>query len=239
VIVDAAMGSAFDRLASRERDAMRAFTPGAAPENSDVAVAQTQAFSLDPLSVVPPDGDYFVTVGDRNARSYTRDGSLALRDGQLVDASGRAVLGSAHAGSALAPIALDPVDLALHRCADLHIEADGSVAYTRQAIDPRTGARLNERIVAGRLALARFPAGTQPAIVDAAHVGAPTGIMPHVGQAGDASFGALTPMRRATSSIDIDASLDKLREAYIALDALKAARGASGSVAKTTMDLLK
>jgi hypothetical protein len=49
----------------------------------------------------------------------------------------------------------------------------------------------------------------------------------------------LLPMRRARASIDIDASLTKLRQAYIALDALRAARSADGSLAKTAMDLLK
>jgi hypothetical protein len=237
--VDATLGAAFDRVAARERDAMRAFIPGAAPENADVAGAPLTAFTLDPLSVVPPDGDYFITSGGRGARSYTRDGSLALRDGQLVDASGRTVLGYAQAGAALAPISIDPVDLALHRCTDLHIEADGSVVYHRAALDPRSGARADERVVAGRLALARFSAGTQPSVEDGLHVGAPPGIVPHVGVAGDASFGTLLPMRRASASIDIDASLTKLRQAYIALDALRAARSADGSLAKTAMDLLK
>lgn len=89
--VDAAMGAAFDRLASRERDAMRAFTPGATPENTDVAGAQRIALTLDPLSVVPREGDYFVVGNRHGGRSYARDGSLALRDGELVDQTGRAV----------------------------------------------------------------------------------------------------------------------------------------------------
>ena len=237
--VDATIGAAFDRVASRERDAMRAFTPGAAPENTDVANGQTTAFTLDPLSIALPAGDYLVVEGDRGTgRSYTRDGSLALRDGTLVDATGRPVFASAVNGT-LAPVTIDPIDLALHRYENLRIESDGSVVYQRSVLDPRTGARVDERVVAGRLALARFPAGTQPGVQDAFHVGAPPGVTPHVGVAGDASFGSLTPMRRATSSIDVDASLDKLREAYIALDALRAARSADGKVAKTVMDLLK
>jgi hypothetical protein len=237
--VDVAMGAAFDRLASRERDAMRAFTPGATPENTDVAGARRTASTEDPLSVVPPEGDYFVVGNRHGGRSYTQDGSLGLRDGELIDQTGRAVLGYAHAGSTLAPIRIDPIDLALHRCVDLHVEADGSVVYGRSAVDPRTGVRADERVVAGRLALARFPAGTQPTIEDASHVGAPVGVVAHVGVAGDGSFGTLAPMRRATSSIDIDASLTKLREAYIALSAIQAARSAGGATVKATMDLLK
>ncbi|HEY5256849.1 MAG TPA: hypothetical protein VIJ12_00560 [Candidatus Baltobacteraceae bacterium] len=237
--VDAAISAAFDRVSARQRDAMRAFTPGATPENDDVAEKTVAEFTLDPLSVVPPEGDYFVVSGQRGTRSYTHDGSMAIRDGRLVDASGQPVLGSTHDGATLAPISIDPIDLALHRCEGLRIDADGSLAYRRTTIDPRTGARIAERVIAGRLALARFPAGTAPLPKDALHVGAPHDVLPHVGVAGDGAFGTLLPMHRSGASIDIDASLTKLREAYIALDALRAARAADGSVAKTTMDLLK
>ena len=144
-----------------------------------------------------------------------------------------------HDGGTLAPIRIDPIDLALHRCDDLRIDADGSLAYQRTTIDPRTGARIAERVIAGRLALARFPAGTVPVREDALHAEAPQGVLPHVGLAGDGAFGALLPMHRNGASIDIDAGLTKLREAYLALDALRAARTVDGSVAKTTMDLLK
>ena len=46
-------------------------------------------------------------------------------------------------------------------------------------------------------------------------------------------------MRRERSRVDIDESLMRLKEAYLAFDALQAAEAAKGHLGKTAMDLLK
>jgi flagellar hook protein FlgE len=239
MLISNAATRALDEITARERDLLEAYTPGAIPERSDVAKPAASAPALDPLSVAPPADSYFVT-GDAGGRLlFTRDGSFAIRDGELVDAQGRAMLGYARDGAALAPLRAEPVDVTLGFVRTAQIEADGSVTYERATIDPRTGRREMQRASIGRVALARFAPGTKLQAVDAQHLAAPAAIVPHLGRAGDGNFGAVTPFARENSGIDIDAGLERLQEAYLALDAIRAAGAAQGSVEKTTLDLLK
>jgi flagellar basal body rod protein FlgG len=234
-VVDAAL----DSIAQRAQDVRRAFTPGAAPRNDDVAKPQSASqFALDPLSVAPPGEAYFVVGGD-GGPAYTRDGALRVQDGILADAAGCPVLGKDEASDPLRPLQIDPVDVALGRAGDPHVEADGSFVYMRAVVDPRSGAHEVQRVVVGRLALARFPAGTRLGGEDAVHVAAPGGVVPHVGLPGNGSFAPLQPMRRERSRVDLDESLIRLKEAYLAFDALQAAETAKGRLGKTAMDLLK
>jgi hypothetical protein len=130
-------------------------------------------------------------------------------------------------------------DRALGRCEDAHIDADGTVAYRRTAIDPRTGERNVERRTIGRLALARFPVGTEPVRLDGAHVAAPRGVVPHLGTAGDGAFAALAPASREAGSVDIAAGVERLNEAYRQFEALGAAFRSRAHVQKTALDLVK
>ena len=139
----------------------------------------------------------------------------------------------------MAPLHADPVDEALGLVRDARIESDGSVTYERAAIDPRTGRRETRRIAMGRLALARFAPGTKLQAVDAQHAAAPAGVAPHFGRAGDGNFGEIACFARESSGIDIEAGLERLQEAYLALDAIRAAGQARFGLEKTTMDLLK
>jgi hypothetical protein len=134
---------------------------------------------------------------------------------------------------------VDPVDAALDRVMDPHVEPDGTFAYTRTAIDPRTGQRERQRVAAGRVALARFPASTSLGGADGRQFVAPDGVVPHIGSASDGSFGKLLPMHRTPSGVDLDASLARLKDAYVAFDALQAAETAKGHTGKVVMDLLK
>ncbi|MDB5073398.1 MAG: hypothetical protein JWM87_4509, partial [Candidatus Eremiobacteraeota bacterium] len=155
---------AYERVLSRAHDLRDAFRAGAVPLNDDVRTAPYVTASSDPLSVVPPPGAWFVTRGADGVRAYERDGSLSLEDGVLRTRTGADVLGypgGQARGAVPVPLRVPDTDRALGRAAGARIEQDGSVAYTRAAIDPRTGARGAERIVLGRVALARFPAGTQ------------------------------------------------------------------------------
>ena len=46
-------------------------------------------------------------------------------------------------------------------------------------------------------------------------------------------------MQRERSRVDVDESLARLKDAYLAFEALQAAEAAKGRLGKTAMDLLK
>ena len=230
---------ALEDIAVRERDVLQAYAPGAVPQRGDVAQESAPSFVLDPLSAAPPQGAYFVTNDERGRMLFTRDGGFAMRDGALVDRDGRPILGYRDDAAPLAPLRADPVDAALGLAAEAQVEADGSVTYERSTIDPRSGRRDVQRTTLGRVALARFAPGTKLQTVDAQHAGAPAGIAPHLGRAGDGNFDALRPFARESGGVSIDLGLQRLQEAYLALDAIRAADKAQGGVEKTAMDLLK
>ncbi|HEV7180558.1 MAG TPA: hypothetical protein VGN11_11855 [Candidatus Baltobacteraceae bacterium] len=239
MFVNAATANALDYIAERASDVYKAYTPGARPSYGDVETERDAAVPvLDPLSVAPPADAYFVTAGERGRRSYTQNGTLAVAGG-TVTAAGAPVLGVTAPGGALAELHIDPVDLALGRATNVHVEADGSVAYMRSSVDPRSGARESERVTIGRLALARFPAGTKLQSAGADRAVAPAGVLPHVGSPGDGNFAPVAPLHREQSRVNLDESLNRLEDAYLAFDALAAAHKAQGSLGKTAMDLLK
>lgn len=234
------LSTALDRIAERAADVRRAYTPGALPVHDDVATGTTASdAALDPLAAVAPDATYFITGDDDGRRAYTRDGSFALHQGRLVDGSGRAVFGLRDAGGTLATLSIDPVDEALGRVREAGIDPDGTLSYRREVVDPRSGASELQRVVCGRIALARFPAGTRLESSDGSHGVAPAGVEVRNGLPGDGEFASLAPMRRERSRINIDESLVRLKEAYLAFDALQAAETAKAHLGKTAMDLLK
>jgi flagellar hook protein FlgE len=235
MIVNAATDRALELIEARAADARKAFTPGAIPHFGDTETASPASREqFDPLSVSAPGNDYFVTTDERGRLSYSRNGAFELREGTLCTGDGRPVRGFVD-GGATKELRVDRVDLALGRVANLRVESDGVVSYDRTSIEPRSATRHVQRIVVGRLALARFPAASRAVPAEGGGVRVP-GVDPHVGCAGDGNFGAIAPMRRESSRIDLDASLDKLHDAYVAFDALTAAHRAE---AKTVMDLLK
>lgn len=240
MMINAATEDALERIAQRAQDVQRAFMPGATSEFGDVVTDQSDSRAVpDPLCAAAPADAYFVTSDARGRTVYTRDGGFSLADGTLVGANGRAILGFRSAAVATSELHVDAVDAALGRVNDLRIESDGSLSYDRAIVDPRNGSSERERVVVGRVALARFPAATKLAASDANHFLAPVGTEPHVGRAGDENFARIVPRQRENSRIDFDRSLDRLEEAYVAFDALQAARKAQGGIGKTAMDLLK
>jgi len=233
---------AYDRIAARAQDLRDAFRPGGVPLNADVAADARVLPSTDPLSVALPSGAWLVTRGDDGRRAYARDGALTLDGGVLRTRDGADVLGYPAGdarGAVPVPLRLSATDRALGRGASARVEPDGTVAYARDAVDPRTGERSLERVTIGRIALAKFPAGTQPARVDAAHVVAPAGVAPHLGTPGDGTFSPLTTFSREAGSVDIDAGVERLNEAYRQFQAMGAALRTRASVEKTTLDLVK
>ncbi|HZT13301.1 MAG TPA: hypothetical protein VFA29_10885 [Candidatus Baltobacteraceae bacterium] len=232
------LARAFDTVAARERDVLEAYTPGAVPLMPGAAAPQTQTKTLDPLSVAPPDGAYFLIEGAHGGRLLTRDGGFAMRGGGLVDRQGRAVLGFKSSNSTLSPLRAEPADVALGFTDGVSIAADGSVTYARRTIDPRSGAAFVQQSVLGRIALARFAAGTKLRNVDPSHAVAGDAV-PHIGRPQDGNFVGLQPFARAGSGIDLDAGLERLQEAYLSLDAIRVAQRAQDGTQKTAMDLLK
>ncbi|MBV9333521.1 MAG: hypothetical protein JO146_05905 [Candidatus Eremiobacteraeota bacterium] len=232
--------SALDRIAERAADVRRAYTPGAVPTHDDVASPGIISdFTLDPLAVVAPEGCYFVSRDGDGKRVYTRDGAFSVRDGRLVNAEGQPILGSKTGDAALGDLHIDPIDDVLARVRDLAIGRDGTLSYRREYLDPRSGNRELQRVVVGTVALARFPAGTRLNARDGSACTAPANAAPLISRPEENGFPPLEPMRRERGRIDVDASLVRLKEAYLAFDALQAAEAAKGHLGKTAMDLLK
>lgn len=238
--MNASLSAALDRIAERAADVRRAFTPGAQPRYGDVATAAPSAqVALDPLSVAAPEGAYFVTRDARGRTEYSRDGRFGLIGGTLVDARERPILGRSVPEAALHELRVDPVDAALGVARNPRVLPDGSFVYTRASVDPRTGSRVERDVTAGRVALARFPAATRLEGDDGSHFSAPSGVAPHVGFAGDGSFGAIAPLALERGRVDLDGSLARLKDAYVAFDALAAAETVRDRLGKTAMDVVK
>jgi hypothetical protein len=239
-MIPQATADALARIASLAQDVRHSFEPGFEPQDSAVArrgLATTP--SLDPLSVVAPEASYFLTGAPESGVRFSRDGGFTFEDGTLRARDGEAVYGFAAEGSEATPLRADPIDVALGRVSGARIERDGLLIYERNSVDPRGGERRVERVAVGRIALARFPAGTQPVRFDEAHVGAPAGVAPTLGRAGEGGFGALQTFARDLGRVDPLAGLERLREAYVSFEAIRAAGSARGGLEQTAMDLLK
>jgi hypothetical protein len=234
---------ALGRIQARASDVMQAYKSGASGTKNDVNIGfRNPEPSQDPLSVSVPQNAFLATRSAEGAATFTRDGALSIRNGNLVTSDGSPVLGfapGATPGSVPVPLQLPQADVALGRCNDVRMESDGTLAFTRTSIDPRTTERTVERVAIGTVALARFPAGTQTVRLDATRAAAPPGIPPHFGTPEDGTFGGLATYSRDTGAIDIDTSLSRLSEAYIAFSAVHAAQKAHGNGEKTIMDLIK
>ena len=239
-MIDATMSDALSRIDARAQDVRHAYQGGFEPQARDTAAGAPQVEpSMDALSVVAPEGGYFVVADAVGVASYSRAGQFSLADGVLRAQDGAPALGFSTQGGGLGQLRLDPVDRALGRVANARIESDGSVCYTRATIDPRTGKQRIERVSIGRVALARFPVGTLPVRLDPMHMGAPRGVAPHVGAPGDGNFPMLLTNARDMGRLDMFGGLARLQEAYLSFEALKAAREANDGVTKTAMGLLK
>jgi flagellar basal body rod protein FlgG len=215
-----------------------AYRPGFEAADAGAPRNATFARTADPMSVAAPSDCWFAFSSDAGIR-YGRDGTFALVDGTLRASDGAAVLGYAPGSTALVELRAGRVDVALHRVVDARIDADGSVTYARSALDPRTGERRVERVELGRIALARFPAGTEPARAGASHVVAPTGVGARYGKPGDAEFPALRPFARDLGSVDPETGVRRLQEAYLSFEALQAAERQRRGFDRVAGDLVK
>lgn len=243
-MIDGLTSRALDEIDARVNDMSNQFKPGYVPAlDEDRSVGTVHAVrSLDPLHSAAPDGAYYVGLDAQGRRFYSRDGAFSLVDGQLRMRDGSAVLGyttNASGDERFGTLSVDPVDFALGRAKGASIEEGGSLAYSRTVVDPKTNKPKSEWVVVGRLALARFPSGTQVDAADGVHVTAPAGTEPALGKPNDGSFGTLVTKMDDRGGIDMMRGLTHLRDAFLAFSAMQSAESAHGKTEKIAMDLIK
>jgi len=229
MLISDSTARALENVAAREREVLRTL-PAANSNLRDPYAAQ--------IPCEAPQDAYFITRDEGGRRLFMRCSGLYLNGANLTDGNGHPVLGYANPEGALQPLRVDPVDASLGLAQNARVASDGTVTYDRSIIDPATGDRSFQHLTIGRLALARFPAGTRLGGEDS-YAPAPAGIAPHVGGPGDGAFAPLQLLPQTDRNGDLDSGLARLQEAYLALDALRAAGAAQGNVQKTVMDLLK
>jgi hypothetical protein len=239
-MMNAGIAAAIEAVEKRSEDLRLVYTGGAQPVFADALRAERVELNGDPLSLVLPDGVYLV-AGDVAKPVYTQDGSLQVRDGALVSSGGTPVLGfvEGDASHVARPLELEKNDALLGRATDVRVEPDGVFGYARTVVDPKTGASSVERVVVGRLALARFPAATRLERVDATHIRPPANVVPFVGTPNDGSFASIETQRRAIGRLDSDAAIERLQDAYLAMRALSAEERTRNAFARGAFDLVK
>lgn len=239
-MMNAGIARALEVVEQRSDDLRLIYQGGALPNFDDAVRGERAELTGDPLSLVlPPDA--FLLAGDSQKPTYTRDGALAVRDGVLVDGSGAPVLGFRDGDTTgiPQPLQVEKNDALLGRASDVRVEPDGVFGYARSVLDPKTQTSSVERVVVGRLALARFPAGTRLERVDATHAKPPAGVIPLVGTPNDGSFLSVEVQRRAVGHMDSDAAIVRLQEAYLTMRALSAEERTRNAFARGAFDLVK
>ena len=239
-MMPAGIARAVEAVERRGEDLNLIFTSGAEPNFSDAVRVERAETATSGLSVVLPPDAYFVS-GNPDKPAYTRDGALSVRDGLLVGSDGTPVLGFASGDRSGLPreLRMERNDAILGRAQDLRIEADGTFGYGRTVVDPETLDAEVERVVVGRVAVARFPSGTRLERVDDLHARPPAGIVPYVGRPTDDNFAGLTPQSRAIGRLDPDATISRLQDAYLALRALGAVERSRNGMVHDALDLVK
>lgn len=229
MLISDSTARALENVAARERELLHTLPAGNSPLGDPYAAQ---------IPCEAPQGTYFITRDEGGRSLFLRSSGLYLNGANLTDGNGRGILGYTSPEGALQPLRVDPVDASLGLAQNARVGSDGTVTYDRSTIDPATGGRTLQRLTIGRLAVARFPAGTRLS-GDDSYAAAPAGIVPYIGAPGDGGFAPLQTRSQGDRNSDLDSGLARLQEAYLALDALRAAGAAQGSVQKTVMDLLK
>ncbi len=241
-MIDSTTSSALDAIERSVSDMTGQYRAGYVPKLDEDRLqgSARTAPSLDPMHAVPPTDTYFVGVDALGRRSYSRDGALSIVDGKVTLPGGSIAMGYPQGSEGEpAPLALPSTDGTLNRAVGAHVEADGTIAYDRGVIDPKTQAKKTERVVVGRLALATFPPGTRIAAADGVHATVPAGVESRLGRPGQDGFGKIVPRADDRGGVDLQRGISHLREAYLAFSVLQSAHGARGKTDKTVMSLLK
>jgi hypothetical protein len=238
--VNVGIANAAENVERRAEDLRMVFVGGAQPNFQDALRPERAELTNDPLSVALPLDAYFV-AGDTARPSYTRDGALQVRDGILSSSDGTPILGFVDGDTSGVPrtLQIEKNDALLGRAQDIRVEPDGVFGYARSVLDTKTGASSVERVVVGRVALARFPAGTRSERIDATHVNAPSHVVPFIGSPNDGSFLPIETQRRSLGRIDSDVAVSRLQDAYLAMRALSATERSQNAFARGAFDLVK
>ena len=236
-MIDPATSEAFARIERRAEEVRQAFEPGFVPADSDVRPRSgpRQMPDASPLAVAPPEGSFFILQTPR-VRRYSRDGGFTFEKGTLRARDGAAVLGfTSMQPGRLVPLRASAVDVALGRVDDPKIDPDGTVSCTLSSVDATSGVRIVRRVALGRIALARFPAGSE---VPSGASGSER-VKPMIGMPRTGAMGGLRLHVRQLGDVDLESGLERLHEAYVALEALQAAHKAHHDTDKAATDLLK
>ena len=224
----------------RAEDLRLLYTGGAQPNFADAVREEGSEPARDSRSIaLPPDA--YLLAGDSKKPAFTRDGTLSVRGGTLVDGSGTPVLGFPAGDTSGVPreLRIDNNDALLERAQDVRMEPDGVFGYARTIVDPKTLQAHVERVLVGHIALARFPAGTKLERIDSTHARPPANVVPVLGTPNDGHFSAVFPQRRAIGRLDADTAISRLQDAYLALRALGALERTQNGVIRGALDLVK
>lgn len=214
------------RVEALRDDALHAYDPAYQPRDARVAMPlgepSTQANLQAPLTCEAPPGAFLVFDARDGGRSYVRAAALTVREGCLVDGDGLPLLGypQGAAEGVVGELRITGRDGLLSRAVALRIERDGSIRYARRTLDAQ-GSAATQWIALGRLALATFEDGV-------ARIGAP----------GERAIPLLEP-RVQGGRVDLPRALERLQEAYLQLDALRAARTAQDAGDRTALGIVK
>jgi hypothetical protein len=225
-------------IAERGKEIYASRNSGFVPLNHDVRTQPMTVPDANPLSAVAPPDTRFVVAGPDGRQLFTRAGDFQAANGILQTTQGAAVLGYAPGASMLAPLAVPSTDRMFGRVENLHVERDGNVVYERKSFDPRTRVPRRERVSLGTIALARFPAGSEPTRTGNFER-APIGVEAFIGRPDDGHFAALQVRRHESGALDLNVALARLHDAYQQLDAVTAAQRVGKNTAKTVMDIVK
>ena len=223
------LSTALDRIAERAADVRRAYTPGAVPAHDDVATAAMVSDFYARSARRRRAGRGLFRNGRRGGReSYTRDGSFALRGGRLVDGSGHPIFGARADGTLSVLASIRSTKPSAEFATPRSNATAASFTVGRTSIRAARRARCSGSwwVASRSRDFLQGRASSRPTAGISLHlqVSPSKRVEPT-----DGDFGALAPMHRERSRVDIDESLVRLKEAYFAFDASSSGRGRQGS----------
>jgi len=245
-MIDAGIAALQDEITARGNELYGWRVPGFEPIHDDIRTPPSSVPAPVPSNVTrgamcvvaAPQGSRFVTLDAQGQYRYTRNGALTIVDGTVMTLEHRPLLGYMPGATTIGRLRLPMLDRIITPRQQLHVARDGSVSYDREVLDPRSGLQQIQRQRLGVIALARFPAGSEPVSLGT-YERAPLGIEPYIATPGTHGFEELLPDRLDRGGIDLQRALLHLQTAYERFDALLAERDIAQKNLGTAMDLVK
>lgn len=226
-MTDLAIDRVQGRIERLQSDTLHAYDPAYDPSDRRSGATDggpsPQANAQAPLSCAAPPGAFLVVDDEGGRRRYVREASLELRGDTIVDDEGHPLLGYPAGGPSgqLGPLRLQRRDGLLDRAIALRIDDEGRVAYARRLTDVH-GAAITQWVPVGRVALATLDGGV-------AHLAPP----------GEQGLPLLSGAQMQGGRVDLIRALERLQEAYLQLDALRAARVAEDAAERSALGIVK